>query len=358
MFRDKLNYKLLNLLLLLVIIYLILITSSWWGSFIYKIITILLPFVIAFAIAYALSPLVRKLQNKGMRKSLAVALVVVSITCLFLGLIVITIPVVYDQLLTLSKLVGEVLQDFSTRFSLDLGGFESSITNILNDIISSLGRYISNGTIDFVGKSVNYFTKFIVIYIVSIYFLAGMDNIRSEFKAILKKQKNAKFFNYIKEIDKELGQYLQGLVTFMVIQLFEYCFLFWIVGHPNWLLLGILASITTVIPYFGGLMTNIVAVILASVVSVPVFIATLIICIIFPNVDGYVISPRVYGKTNNINPLWVIFSVSVGGALFGFVGIVIALPLYIVLNKTYHFFKEDIFDKIDDIKTSKKSIEK
>ena len=144
----------------------------------------------------------------------------------------------------------------------------------------------------------------------------------------------------------------------MVIQLFEYCFLFFIVGHPNWLLLGILASITTVIPYFGGLITNIIAVILASVVSTPVFIATLVICLVFPNIDGYVISPRVYGKTNNINPLWTIFSVFVGGALFGFFGILIALPAYIVINRTYHFFEDDIKDKIDDIKTTKKITKK
>ena len=203
----------------------------------------------------------------------------------------------------------------------------------------------------------DFVTKFIIIYIVSIYFLAGMDNIRNNVKSLLKK-KNNKIFNYVKAIDKELGQYLQGLVIFMVIQLFEYCFLFWVVGHPNWLLLGILASITTVVPYFGGLITNIIAVILASVVSTPVFIATLAICLICPNIDGYVISPRVYGKTNNINPLWTIFSVFVGGALFGFIGILIALPVYIIINRSYHFFKEDIKDKIDDIKVSKRTTKK
>ena len=184
MFRDKLNFKLLNLLILLVIIYIIVSTSNWWGSIIGKVISIIFPFVVSFAIAYAFYPLVKKLQNKGVRKTLAVTLVITVTTALFLGLIIITVPIVYDQLLTLSKLVAKVLQDLSTKFSLDLGGFENSITNILNDIITSLGTYISNGTIDFVGKSVNFFTKFIIIYIVSIYFLASMDKIRRNTKDI------------------------------------------------------------------------------------------------------------------------------------------------------------------------------
>ncbi len=357
MFRDKLNFKLINLLVLIVIIYIIINTSNWWGSIINKLLSILFPFVVSFAIAYAFYPLVKKLQSKGVRKSLAVALVVVVTSCLFLGLIIVTVPVVYDQFLTLSKLVAQVLQDLSSRFSLDLGGFEDSITGVLNDIVASLGTYISNGTIELVGKSVDFFTKFIIIYIVSIYFLAGMDDIRKNVKELLK-NRNSKGYRFLEAIDGDLGRYLEGLVIFMVIQLFEYCFLFWIVGHPNWLLLGILASITTVIPYFGGLITNIIAVILASVVSTPVFIATLIICLVFPNIDGYVISPRVYGKTNNINPLWIIFSVFVGGALLGFVGIVIALPSYIIINRAYHIFKDDIKEKIDDIKTSKVKIKK
>jgi predicted PurR-regulated permease PerM len=135
-----------------------------------------------------------------------------------------------------------------------------------------------------------------------------------------------------------LGQYLQGLLIFIVIQLFEYCFLFWIIGHPNWLILGILASVTTVIPYFGGLVTNIIAVILASVVSTPVFIATLAICIICPNIDGYIIGPRVYGKTNQLPALVNIFAVFAGGVIGGFWGIVLSLPVAIILIATYKFF--------------------
>ena len=154
----------------------------------------------------------------------------------------------------------------------------------------------------------------------------------------------------MKCMDVEITNYLKGLEIFMIIQLFEYSFLFLIIGHPNWLILGLLACLTTIIPYFGGLITNLIAIVLASVVSFPLVIATMVICLIFPQLDGYVISPRVYGKTNNINPLITIMAVSIGGTLAGMVGIIIALPCYLLLRTTYNFFHSDLKKGMDLVK--------
>jgi predicted PurR-regulated permease PerM len=114
-----------------------------------------------------------------------------------------------------------------------------------------------------------------------------------------------------------------------------------------------LAAVTTIIPYFGGLLVNILAVIIAAVVSPRLLMLTILVCIICPNIDGYIISPRVYGKTNNIPTLLTIFAVFAGGVLYGVVGIIIALPLAIILLATYRFYEDDIVDKLDDIKIKK-----
>ena len=71
-------------------------------------------------------------------------------------------------------------------------------------------------------------------------------------------------------------------------------------------------------------------------------IATIIICLIFPQLDGYVISPKVYGKTNNVNPLITIMVVSIGGTVAGMTGIIVALPIYLLIRTTYNFFKGDL----------------
>jgi len=353
MFKDRLNYKLLNILIFSVIIYIALITMNYWGGVISTILKLALPFVISFAVAYSLYPLVKKLEDKGVRKGLAVALVTVMILAFIIALVVVTVPLVYEQLITLTKMISEVAADISTRFEINMGEFNNTIIGVLNDIISSVGKYVSDGTVTLVNNSINFLSQFIIIFIVSIYFLYGMDTIRYEVRKFLERR-NKKIFGYIRKLDKEFGQYVQGVTIFMLIQFVEYSLLFALVGHPNWLLLGILASITNVIPYFGGIITNIVAIILASVVSTPVFIATIVICLVFSNVDSYVISPKVYGKTNNINPLWTIFAVFVGGSLAGVLGILIAIPVYILIKCTYNYYRVDIHEKIDDIKIPKR----
>ena len=67
-------------------------------------------------------------------------------------------------------------------------------------------------------------------------------------------------------------------------------------------------------------------------------------------IDGYLISPKVYGKTNNVNPLLVIMAVSIGGSVAGIIGIIAALPVYLFLRTTYQFFKKDLKKKMGIVK--------
>lgn len=349
---NKINYRLVNTLLIMAIIYIIVATSNYWGGIILKIFNILLPFLLAFIFAYILNPFVKKLEEKGVRRSLALILVILIVLGLLIGLLWVTLPAIYEQLVSFSKMITQVITDVSGKFDLNLGSYQIAITDTLNDLIKNLGSYISTGTIDILGKSVNFLTNAIIVFIVGIYLLIDMDKIRNFIKKTLKPY--PKPYQYLKAIDHEMGAYLHGLAIFMVIQLFEYSILFKIVGHPSWLLLGLLACVTTVIPYFGGLITNIIAVITASVVSTKLCIATLIITLIFPNIDGYIISPHIYGKTNNINPIFVIFIAGVCSSLFGIFGIMMGLPLYLIIRTTWKYFHEDIKEYIEDIKEEKK----
>lgn len=349
---NKLNYRLVNTLLLMAIIYIIVATSDYWGGIILKIFHIIVPFLLAFVFAYILNPFVKKLEEKGIRRNLALVFVILIVLGLLVGLLWITVPVIYEQLVAFSKTVTEVITDISGRFDLNLGQYQIAITDTLNELIKNLGSYISNGTIDILGKSVNFLTNAIIVFVVGIYFLIDMDKIRNFIKKYLRPHK--KQYQYLKTIDHEMGAYLHGLAIFMIVQLFEYSILFKLVGHPNWLVLGLLACVTTVIPYFGGLITNIIAVVTASVISPRLFISTLIVTLIFPNIDGYIISPHIYGKTNNINPIFVIFIAGVCSSLFGIWGIMMGLPLYIIIRATWEFFNQDIKEYIDDIKEEKK----
>ena len=353
MFNNKINYRLVNTLLLMAILYIVMATSKYWGGAILKVFNILVPFFLAFVFAYILHPFVKRLENKGIRRSLALGVVLFIFFGILVGLLWITLPAIYDQLISFSKTVTRALSDISGRFDINLGEYQDTITDALNQLIKNVGSYISNGTIDILGKSVNFVTNLIIVLIVGIYFLVDMEKIRNFIKKNLRRF--GKGYNYVKALDGQMGNYLQGLAIFMIVQLVEYSLLFKIVGHPSWLLLGVLACVTTVIPYFGGLITNIIAVITASVISTKLFIATLIITLIFPNIDGYVISPHIYGKTNNINPILVIFTAGACSGLFGIFGIIMGLPLYLIIRTTWKFFHQDIKDYIDDKIEDKKA---
>lgn len=341
MYKNRINYKLLNFLILMGLLYICVTNIGTWFQIISKIVNICLPFIIAFAIAYALHPLEKKLEEKGVRKSLAITFLVIMTLLIIVALIAVTLPLVYQQLISFTSSFGAVIDEVSRKFNLDLSNFESTAQDSLNQLIGSLGNILQKGTIDVVGKTVSILGQSVIVLVVTIYFLSYMDKIRSTVKKFLKSLKN-RSYDYIKALDIEISNYLKGLGLFMVIQFFEYSVVFFIAGHPNWLLFGILASLTTVIPYFGGLITNILALITASAISSKVFFATLIICLIFPQLDGYLISPKVYGKTNNVNPLVTIMVVSIGGTLGGMLGIVVALPIYILISSSYRFFKKDI----------------
>lgn len=352
MLKDKINFKLINLLVLMIIAYIVIKTSGYWGGIFIKVLNISLPFLLAFAFAYIMHPFVKKLEEKGVRKNLAIFIILGVFFVSIIGLLWLTLPVIYEQLVLFSKSIVQVITDLSSKYDLNLGEYQKSITDMLNELIKDIGTYVSTGTISFVNTSIKVLTNTIIVIIVGIYFLSDMDNIRKKIKAFFRKC-SKRSYNLVKRMDNEIGNYFHGLAIFMVVQFVEYSFLFWIIGHPNWLLLGTLACVTTIIPYFGGLITNIIAVITASVISTPLFILSLIVTLIFPNIDGYVISPRIYGKTNNINPVVVIFIAAIFSSIFGIIGMAIALPSYLLIRCFFETYWDDIKEKFEEVKEGK-----
>lgn len=346
--KDRINYKILNLLMIVAIICLLYLINGLWVGIFKKVIAVIFPFLLAFAIAYAIYPLVKKLMSCGCPKWLSVGIVIfISVGFLVLILIVI-VPLLYDQVVLFLSNISALITDISSKYEIDLGGLQTSFSSISTDVIKTLSKYLSDGAIHVVNTSISVISTTLITAIVSVYMLWDMDKIRTFIKRKLKGYKK-RAYQYVATLDKAISSYFTGLGLNILIQLFEYTLVFKLIGHPNYLILGVLAAVTTIIPYFGGLIINIIACLIASVVSVKLFILTLIVCLIFPQIDGYIVSPRVYGRTNKIHPLINIFAVFAGGILGGFWGIVIALPVAIILLTTYSFYKGDISGKIGEM---------
>lgn len=346
---KRVNYKLLNILILLTIIYILFLLRDLWCGVFFKVLAILKPFIIAFVIAYAFYPFLKFLERKKWPKLLAIIFIVI-LTVSFVGFIIYSlIPVFSEQLISLFSSLITFITDFGTKFDIDISPIKTTLNDIFGKISYNIGKYISDGALNVLNSSINFISNLVIVFVCFIYFLADMDKIRSDVKEYFKKKKR-KTYKLIERVDHETTQYFKGLCLTLVIQFFEYTIVFLLIGHPNFLLLGILSSISSLIPYFGGFIVNVIALMIAIVISPKLFILTLIVSLILPNIDGYIISPRVYGKTNNISPLLTIFAVFAGGVLGGFVGILIALPSTIILKTIFNYYKNDIYKKIDNIK--------
>lgn len=341
MIKNRINFKLVNAVLFILAIFLIYQSSDLWIGIIKLIFNILLPFLIAFVIAYAFYPVVKKLIDKNIPKSLAILLVVGGVFALISIIIALITPTIMSQLTSLFNGIISFLKELSVEYNVNFKDIQNTLSVSFNDTLEKLGTYISNGALSFIGISIDYISKIFIVLASFVYFLADMDKIRKFIKEYLS-HKSKKIYNYVLTLDDEMRRYIVGFMKIVIISFFEYSLVYTLIGHPNALMLGTLAALGNLIPYFGGIITNIIAAITAFVISPTLFIKTCIVFIIFSAVDGYIINPFVYGKTNKVHPLVVIISVFAGGILFGVLGIVISLPCAIIIITTFKYFKKDI----------------
>ena len=342
MVKKQLDFKLVNLALIALIAFLVYKTSPFWGSIIEKVIAITIPFLIAFAIAYAIHPFLVKMIDNKVPKWLGVTLIILVILSLITLVIYLVTTVLLGQLSSLfNNIIAFITKLESGELEINLSILETDLTSTFKTIINNLGDSISNGAVSLFNTSLAIISKVFIIFAAFIYFLIDMDKIRDEIRFFFKK-KSKKTYNYVKLLDNEMKNYLNGLVQVIFITLIEYTFAYTIIGHPNALLLGFLAAVCTLIPYFGGIFVNIIASITAFVVSPGLLIKKIITFVILSSLDSYVINPAVYGKTNKIHPLVTIIALFAGGIVFGIKGVFISFPLTILIVTTYRYYKEDI----------------
>lgn len=347
--ENRVNYKLLNILIIIAIVCLLYSIKDLWIGIVVNIFNILAPFFLAFALAYVVYPLVRKLTDAGAPKWLAILTVcILGFGSLFL-LILLTVPLLYEQILLFISNISMLLSDLSTKYELNFGTLQSSLSEFSSNIISSLGNSISNGAINVVNSSVSVATTGVVAVCAAIYFLIDMDKIRTTIRKYLNR-KSRRTGLFLLKLDDELTKYIGGMGKNILIQVIEYTVAFALIGHPNYLILGILSGLSAIIPWFGGFLVAVISLLVSSVISTKMFLLTVVICIIGPILDGNVIGPKVYGKTNKLHPLLVIFAVSAGGVIGGFWGIILSLPIAIAIKATYQFYQRDIDRKIKFIR--------
>lgn len=329
---------LLKVIGFLLILFLLMKTQVYWGSWMSLIQSILQPFIIGFAIAYIMHPLVKFLEHKGVPKNLAIILLWILLIVGIIVLLVMLMPVLYDKINEFMTSMIDGVFWISKKIKA-LGTFEnfSLIDSITSNIVSLLKKYddwipqIVSTLPNIMSIALDVVTNILFSIIIAIYMLFDFERIRHNIRRFLTTLM-PKSGRYLHDMDENVTVYLKSMIILMLIKLVEYCAFYAIIGHPDWVIIGILTSLGAIIPYLGGTIANSIGIITALTLSPGKILALLIGILVLSNVDAYVISPLVHEKRSALGPLITLFAVFAGGVIMGPVGIMISVPVAIIIK--------------------------
>lgn len=326
MIKNKLDYKLVNFLLILLIILTIYQTRLLWINIINILENIIKPLLISIMISYVLN-LYLRILNKKFNKIISIIIFLITIISITYILFFKLMPPIIIQLTESIKGITYLLKTLAIKYNINIMDF---ITK-LNKIDELLPK------INIIGNILKYISITLIVISISIYMFFDWNKIINKTKTILNKNKN--IYNYIKEINNQVEKYTKSFLLLTLLNTIEYMLMFLIIRHPNYLLLGFLAGILSIIPIIGGITTNIIALLLAYIINYKLFIRTIIGILVLTILDGYIVSPLVYKKSNKIHPIFSILAIYTGSKLLGLFGTILAMPILIIIISTYKYKK-------------------
>ena len=317
--KDVVNGKILTITLFVFIIYLLNKLN-----FLDRIIKFILLLFISLILSYIVYPIHKKITKKSNR-FISVIIIYLVILLFIITLIFLIIPskTFISKVIDLLSNILKFTYKINNKYNLNID---------INSYISLITKYIINNSIFFIKNIINFITNLLFVIALSICILFNITTIKN----VLLKYKHYKL---ICNIHNKLKYYVIANLKIIIIQFVEYLIFFYLIGHPNYLLLAILNSINSFIPIIGSLFTNSIALITASVISKKLLILTSIISIILPNIDAYFIIPKIYKNTNRLSQTLTISSIIICSLLFGFIGIIIAIPLLIIIIEIIKYKK-------------------
>lgn len=346
-FTNKVTLqKLLKVIAVLLIVFLLSKTWPVWNKIFKILITILKPFLIGFTIAYVLEPLVKSLQKRGLNKGLAIFLILVVAIFLFGLLMFKLFPLLYNESANFINTLNQTFKDLFNLYKESANSQSEIVEGVFIQISKSLANlqsatldYFGLMITDFISGSIKAITTLLFSLIVAIYTLLDFESIK---KAV--KVNSALLFTdlpiYLAAVDKILSNFVKSKLVIMLIYFSEYTLVFYLLGHKAYLMIGILYVFATLVPYLGGMVVTAIGILTGLTMPRTNLFILIVLIGIMSQIDGYFISPYFFKKGLKVHPLGSILMVFVGATMFGPLGIMIALPIYISLREISSVYKE------------------
>ena len=315
------------------------------GLLVYLLSPVLSPFLTGALLAYLGDPLVDRLEARKLPRTVAVVLVFVTIMLFLVLLPLVILPVMQQQVsllagklpLYIDKLQKDLVPGLARLLNLDAGTFQMEA---VKEAVKQHWREVGNFAGAFINTImqsgvliVRWLANLVLVPVVTFYLLRDWDILVERIHGLLPRRIEASFVRLVKEADQILGQFLRGQLLVMSCLGAVYCTGLWIVGLDMAILIGTVAGLVSFVPYLGVIVGLVLTVVATAMQfgDIAHFIYVALVFALGQMLEGMVLTPLLVGDKIGLHPVAVIFAVMAGGQLFGFVGILLALPAAAVI---------------------------
>jgi predicted PurR-regulated permease PerM len=315
---------------------------------------VLMPFAVAAMLAYLGDPLADRLERLGLGRAWAATIVFMVLMIVLVGVLLLLIPLIARQVENVIENLpryGEWAQNtawpwLQARLHLDPRMFDSD--RLLAAIKAHLGSIgdVASTVLGKVSRSglgiVMWMTNLVLIPVVAFYLLRDWDRLVGKIDGMLPRSIQPTVAYLARESDKVLGAFVRGQLLVMLALGVFYGAGLTLIGLSVGPLIGMVAGLLSFVPYL-GFIVGFVAAIIAALVQYGDWTHVLLVCGVFvvgQLLEGYVLVPRLVGEKIGLHPVAVIFAVLAGGSLFGFLGVLLALPAASVIMVLLRYLLE------------------
>ncbi|HET7330862.1 AI-2E family transporter [Dyella sp.] len=306
------------------------------GLLIWLLAPVLMPFAIAAMLAYLSDPLADRLERLGLGRTLAVSIVFVVLILVICAVLLLLVPLIARQIENLVQNFptyvewgrDKAVPWLQTKLHLDPKAFDTDrLVEQIKEHIGSIGSVL--GTLSRSGLGVvAWLTNVVLIPVVWFYLLRDWDRMVAWIDRMLPRSVEPTVAHLAHESDVVLGAFVRGQLLVMLALAIYYGVALTLVGITVGPLIGMVAGLLSFVPYL-GFITGFGAAIIASLVQHgdwPHLLMVVGVFVVGQLLEGYVLVPRLVGEKIGLHPVAVIFAVLAGGYLFGFLGVLLALP--------------------------------
>jgi predicted PurR-regulated permease PerM len=325
---------------------------------------VLVPFALAAVLAYMLDPAVEWLVRRKLPRNVAVGTVIIALILAVVVLVLILVPVLQREAgllqqklpLLIEKLNHQLIPAINARLGTEFQLDSASLRALVSEKLSAGDQNLASTILNSIKVGTNALLGLLgtalLVPVVLFYLLSDWSQLLIRTRSFLPRTWEPKVMRLLREIDEVLAQFLRGQISVMLVLAVYYSTALALAGFHSALPIGLLTGLLIFIPYVGYAFGLILA-LLSAALEFGNWYGFIVVAVIYglgQVVESFILTPRLVGERIGLHPLAVIFALMAFGQLFGFVGVLVALPasaaLLVLLRHTRdRYFSSDFYRK-------------